>query len=87
VQEAQEAVRAAAGRHGVALIGGPILDPTPDSCAKALDDGISMLCIGIDVLAFRRLCETTVAAANAAVAANAAFTRPAAPASGFPSSY
>jgi 2-keto-3-deoxy-L-rhamnonate aldolase RhmA len=87
VQAAQRAVQAAAERHAVALIGGPILDPTPDSCAKALDDGISMLCIGIDVLAFRRLCETTVAAANAAVAANAAFTRPAAPASGFPSSY
>jgi 2-keto-3-deoxy-L-rhamnonate aldolase RhmA len=87
VQAAQKAVQAAATRHAVALIGGPILDPTPDSCAKALDDGISMLCIGLDVLAFRRLCETTVAAADAAVAANPTFTRPPAPPSGFPSSY
>lgn len=87
VQQAQRTVLAAAARHGVALIGGPILDPTPESCAKALDDGISMLCVGLDVLAFRRLCETTVAAANAAVAANPTFNRPPAPPSGFPSSY
>jgi 2-keto-3-deoxy-L-rhamnonate aldolase RhmA len=87
VQAAQRAVQAAAERHAVALIGGPILDPTPDSCAKALDDGISMLCIGIDVLAFRRLCETTAAAANAAVASNPTFTRPPATPSGFPVSY
>jgi 2-keto-3-deoxy-L-rhamnonate aldolase RhmA len=87
VQAAQRAVQAAAERHAVALIGGPILDPTPDSCAKALDGGISMLCIGIDVLAFRRLCETTAAAANAAVASNPTFTRPPATPSGFPVSY
>ncbi len=87
VQEAQKAVLAAAQRHGVAVIGGPILNPTRDSCAKALDDGISMLCLGLDVLAFRSLCETTVAAANAAVEANPTYHRPPAPPSGFPSSY
>jgi len=87
VQAAQKTVFAAAGRHGVALIGGPILNPTRDTCAKALDDGISMLCIGLDVLAFRSLCETTVAVANAAVGANPSYNRPPAPPSGFPAAY
>jgi 2-keto-3-deoxy-L-rhamnonate aldolase RhmA len=87
VQAAQKTVFAAAQRHGVAVIGGPMLNPTKSSCAKALDDGVSMLCIGLDVLAFRQLCETTVAAANAAVDANPTYNRPPAPASGFPSSY
>lgn len=87
IQQAQKAVFAAAQEHGVAIIGGPILNPSKDSCAKALDDGISMLCVGLDVLAFRQLCETTVEAANAAVAAHASYQRPPAPPSGFPSSY
>lgn len=84
VQTAYRTVRAAAQKHNVALIGGPILKPTAESCAKALDDGISVLCIGLDTLAFRLLCEATVAAANAAVAARPAWNRPPAPASGFP---
>jgi 2-keto-3-deoxy-L-rhamnonate aldolase RhmA len=87
VREAQRAVYAAAKRHGVALIGGPILDPSPETCSAALESGISVLCVGLDVLAFRRLCETTVAAADAGVAATAGYTRPPAPASGFPSSF
>jgi 2-keto-3-deoxy-L-rhamnonate aldolase RhmA len=87
IQEAQRTVFAAAARHDVALIGGPIFNPTPQSCAKALDDGISVLCIGLDVMAFRQLCETTVAAANAAVESKPALFRPPAPASGFPNSY
>jgi 2-keto-3-deoxy-L-rhamnonate aldolase RhmA len=87
IQAAQKTVFAAAQRHGVGVIGGPILNPTEDSCTKALQDGISMLCIGLDVLAFRQLCETTVAAANAAVAADPTHNRPPAPPSGFPSSY
>jgi 2-keto-3-deoxy-L-rhamnonate aldolase RhmA len=87
VQTAQKTVFAAARRHGVGLIGGPMLNPTKDGCVKALDDGISMLCIGLDVLAFRQLCESTVAAANAAVDANANYNRPPAPPSGFPTSY
>jgi 2-keto-3-deoxy-L-rhamnonate aldolase RhmA len=86
-QEAQRTVYAAAARHGVALIGGPIFNATPQSCAKALDDGISVLCIGLDVMAFRQLCETTVAAANAAAGANPTLSRPPAPPSGFPDSY
>ena len=84
VQEAQKTVFAAAKRHDVAMIGGPIFNPTPESCGKALDDGISILCIGLDTMAFRQLCETTVAAANAAVKANPIYTRPSPPPSGFP---
>ena len=87
VQAAQKTVFAAAARHGVALIGGPMLNPTKETCAKALDDGLSMLCIGLDVLAFRQLCEATVAAADAAVAVHPAYSRPPAPPSGFPSSF
>ena len=87
VQAAQHTVFAAAERHGVKLIGGPILNPSKESCAKALDDGISVLCLGLDVLAFRQLCETTVAAANAAVDGHRVYNRPPAPPSGFPSAY
>jgi len=87
VQAARKTVFAAALRHGVGVIGGPMLNPTKDGCAKALDDGISMFCLGLDVLSFRQLCETTVAAANAAVEENATYNRPPAPPSGFPSSY
>ena len=84
IQKAERTVFAAAKRHGVAMIGGPIFNPTSESCGKALEDGISILCIGLDTMAFRQLCETTVAAANAAVAANPAYHRPPAPPSGFP---
>ncbi|MDQ2848369.1 MAG: aldolase/citrate lyase family protein [Actinomycetota bacterium] len=87
IRQAQQTVFAAAREHSVAVIGGPILNPSKESCAKALKDGISMLCIGLDVLAFRQLCETTVAAADAAVAANPTYRRPPAPPSGFPASY
>jgi hypothetical protein len=71
---AQRKVFAAADRHGVALIGGPIVNPSAATCAQALDDGISALCIGLDVLAFRQVCETTVAAANAAVERHATWS-------------
>jgi 2-keto-3-deoxy-L-rhamnonate aldolase RhmA len=84
IQEAQRTVFAAARRHGVAMIGGPIFNPTPESCGRALDDGISILCIGLDTMAFRQVCETTVAAANAAVKANPNYNRRPPPPSGFP---
>lgn len=87
VRAAQRTVADAAKRHGVGLIGGPILDPSKESCAKALEDGISVLCVGLDVLAFRQVCERTVAAANAAVAGDARYHRPPPPPSGFPKSY
>ncbi len=84
IQEAQRRVFEAARRHGVAMIGGPIFNPTPASCGKALEDGISILCIGLDTMAFRQLCENTVAAAYAAVQAHPTYNRPPPPPSGFP---
>lgn len=87
VSDAKQRVFAAARAHGVAILGGPILDPTVESCAAALDDGITVLCVGIDVLAFRRVCETSVAAAAGAVAERPAFNSSPAPASGFPTSF
>lgn len=83
IQAAYEKVKEAAKRHGVALLGGPILDPTVDSCAKALEDGITVFCLGLDVMAFRRVCENTVRSLNEAVD-RSAYSRPPAPPSGFP---
>ena len=82
VQEAYRTVLASAKRHDVAVIGGPILDPTPASCRKALEDGISIFCLGLDTLGFRRFCESTVAALNEGVAGSG-WERPLAPESGF----
>jgi 2-dehydro-3-deoxyglucarate aldolase/4-hydroxy-2-oxoheptanedioate aldolase len=87
VRAAQRTVFAAAARHDVGIIGGPILNPSKESCAKALADGISVLCVGLDVLAFRALCEATVGAATAAVGSHPGYQRPAPPPSGFPASY
>jgi 2-dehydro-3-deoxyglucarate aldolase/4-hydroxy-2-oxoheptanedioate aldolase len=87
VRQAQRTVFDAARRHGVGLVGGPILDPSKESCARALEDGISVLCVGLDVLAFRQLCEHTVAAATAAVDSHPGYHRPAPPPSGFPAKY
>jgi 2-keto-3-deoxy-L-rhamnonate aldolase RhmA len=87
IREAQKTVYAAAARHDVGLIGGPMLNPTEQACAEALDEGISVLCLGLDALTFRQVCERTVAAANAAVATKPGLHRPPAPPSGFPSSY
>lgn len=82
VQEAYRKVLATARRHGVAVIGGPVLDPTPASCRKALEDGIGVFCLGLDTLGFRRFCEQTVASLNEGIAGSG-FVRRAAPASGF----
>jgi 2-keto-3-deoxy-L-rhamnonate aldolase RhmA len=82
VQAAYRKVLEAAKRHGVSVIGGPVLDPTPASCRKALDDGINVFCLGLDTLGFRRFCEQTVAALNEGVAGTD-FTRAPAPESGF----
>ncbi|SAL37000.1 2-dehydro-3-deoxyglucarate aldolase [Caballeronia udeis] len=82
VQAAYRKVLETAKRHGVAVIGGPVLDPTPAACRKALDDGITVFCLGLDTLGFRRFCEQTVAALNAGVAGSA-FARKPAPESGF----
>jgi 2-dehydro-3-deoxyglucarate aldolase/4-hydroxy-2-oxoheptanedioate aldolase len=87
IRAAQRTVFEAAARHGVGIIGGPILNPSKDSCAKALEDGISVLCVGLDVLAFRQLCEAAVAVATAAVDGYPSYHRPPPPPSGFPASY
>jgi len=84
VREAYGRVKAAAERHGVVLLGGPILDPSADSCAKALNEGIRVFCLGLDVMAFRRVCEDTINSLNKAVAGSTIWSRPPAPESGFP---
>lgn len=86
VRDAYAKVKEAAARNGVVLMGGPILNPTHDSCAKALEDGIRVFCLGIDVMAFRTVCENTVGALNSAVSGSA-YSRPQAPESGFPDHY
>lgn len=60
------------------------MDPSEAGCVRALDDGIGVLCVGIDVMAFRRACEYAITNTNAAVAASDIYTRPEAPVNGFP---
>ncbi|MFB6549297.1 HpcH/HpaI aldolase/citrate lyase family protein [Streptomyces sp. NPDC056405] len=86
VRDAYARVKEAAARHGVVLMGGPILNPTHDTCAKALEDGIRVFCLGIDIMAFRGVCESTIAALESAVVGTA-YSRPPAPVSGFPDHY
>jgi 2-keto-3-deoxy-L-rhamnonate aldolase RhmA len=83
VQDAYRRVRLAAKRHDVALMGGPVLEPTPEACRAALRDGVKVFCLGLDILGFRRFCEDTVHALSAAVTGTQ-YGRPAAPESGFP---
>jgi 2-keto-3-deoxy-L-rhamnonate aldolase RhmA len=82
VRQAYETVLACAKRHGVAVIGGPILDPTPESCRQALQDGVSCFCLGLDTLGFRKECERTVTALNRGLKGTG-YSRPPAPTSGF----
>lgn len=83
ILQAHQRVKAAAKAGGVVLLGGPILGPTAESCAKALDDDIAVFCLGIDVMSFRMVVEDAVSAADAAVGGSDTFSRSAAPASGF----
>ncbi len=82
IQAAYAKVMEAAKRHGVHVMGGPVLDPTPEACRKAANDGISIMCLGLDTMAFRKYCESTVNALNEGLKGTG-FTRPAAPSSGF----
>jgi 2-keto-3-deoxy-L-rhamnonate aldolase RhmA len=82
VQAAYRKVLDAAKRHNVAVIGGPVLDPTPETCRKSLDDGVTVFCLGLDTLGFRRFCEQTVDALHRGVEGST-HTRPVPPASGF----
>jgi 2-dehydro-3-deoxyglucarate aldolase/4-hydroxy-2-oxoheptanedioate aldolase len=84
IQEALVRVKAAARANNVVLLGGPIINPTAEGCAAALEEDIGVLCLGIDVMSFRKVCEDAVAAANMAVAGSGSYTRPVAPLSGFP---
>jgi 2-dehydro-3-deoxyglucarate aldolase/4-hydroxy-2-oxoheptanedioate aldolase len=84
IQEALARVRAAARANNVVLLGGPIINPTAEGCSAALDEDIGVLCLGIDVMSFRRVCEDAVTAANTAVASSDRYARPTAPPSGLP---
>jgi 2-keto-3-deoxy-L-rhamnonate aldolase RhmA len=84
IQDALVRVKAAAKVNNVVLLGGPIINPTAEGCATALQEDIGVLCLGIDVMAFRAVCEAAVTAANTAVAGSSIYSRPAAPPSGFP---
>ncbi len=77
VQDAYRTVLAAAKRHRVAVIGGPVLDPTSAACRKALEDGVTIFCLGLDTLGFRKFCEQTVAALNAGIDGSGYVRRPA----------
>lgn len=87
IQAALEVVQWAADRHDVAVIGGPILDPTGERCAQALNNGIRVLCLGLDVMMFRQVAEAAVKAAFDGVNLVPAYSRPQPPASGFPAHY
>ena len=84
VQEAYRVVLAAAKRHDVAVLGGPVLDPSPEACRKAIETGVTVFALGLDTMFFRRICENTIAILNEGVRGTA-LTRPPAPPSGFKS--
>jgi 2-keto-3-deoxy-L-rhamnonate aldolase RhmA len=83
VQAAYKKVLEATKRHGVAVIGGPVLDPTIAGCKKALADGVTIFCLGLDTLGFRKFCEQTVTTLNNSLGGTQ-YLRPPAPESGFP---
>ena len=83
IQEAYRTVMDAAKRHGVAVVGGPVLSPNPEACRKAIEDGITIFCLGLDTMAFRSWCEGAVEALNSSLKGTG-FTRSPAPPSGFP---
>ena len=64
IKEAWRKVKEAAKRHDVLLIGGPMF-ATPDACRAAIDDGVRIFSLGLDVLGFRKFCEETVQAVKA----------------------
>jgi 2-keto-3-deoxy-L-rhamnonate aldolase RhmA len=75
---------ASAKRHGVAVIGGPVLVPTAEGCRRALEDGVTVFSLGLDTMAFRAWCENTVSALADGIAQSAEWSRPPVPPSGFP---
>ncbi|WP_022891295.1 HpcH/HpaI aldolase family protein [Agromyces subbeticus] len=83
VQAAQRRVVEAAKRHGVLVIGGPVLEPSVDACRAAIDAGVDVFCLGLDIMAFRRVAEQTVNLVHEAVQGTE-FSRAEPPMSGFP---
>ncbi len=77
-------VVAVAKEHDVAVIGGPVLVPTAAACRKALQDGVTVFCLGLDSMAFRSWCESTVRALAEGVKGASEWSRPPVPESGFP---
>lgn len=71
VRAAYDKVLASARRHGVAVVGGPVLGGDADACRKALDEGITIFIMGLDVVGFRKFCEQTSAAISAGLAGSA----------------
>jgi 2-keto-3-deoxy-L-rhamnonate aldolase RhmA len=82
--DAYRRILASARRHGVAVVGGPVLTPTAAGCRQALEDGVTVFCLGLDSMGFRAWCETTVQALADGVSGSAEWSRPSVPASGFP---
>src|SRR5712672_1510936 len=78
MREAYLTVHAAADRHGVAVMGGPVLDPSVDGCKSAPQDGVKVFRLGLNVMGFRRFCEHTAGIAGAWVHGSA-YTRPETP--------
>ena len=82
--EAYKAVLAAARQHGGAVVGGPVLVPTAEACRQALEDGVTVFCLGLDAMGFRSWCEQTVRALATGVSDSTEWNRPPLPESGFP---
>jgi len=78
-----QTVLAVAKKHNVAVIGGPVLVPTADACRQALQDGVTVFCLGLDSMGFRSWCEGTVRALAEGVRGSDEWTRPPVPESGF----
>jgi 2-keto-3-deoxy-L-rhamnonate aldolase RhmA len=79
-----QTVLAVATKHGVAVIGGPVVVPTAEACRQALQAGVTVFCLGLDSMAFRSWCEDTVRALADGVQGVSEWTRPPTPESGFP---
>ena len=82
VQDAYRTVLDSCKRHNVAVVGGPVLTPNPAACRKAIEAGITVFCLGLDTMTFRQACEGIVSSLNTSLEGSA-FSRPAAPPSGF----
>jgi len=72
-----------AKKHKVAVIGGPVLTPTAESCRQALQNGVNVFCLGLDTMCFRSWCEDAVHALAEGVEGVSEWTRPPVPETGF----